>query len=141
MLKVDAHSHVGKGAAVWSGQDVVNRMDTMKVDKTIIFPFTEGYFNNDEIMDYVNENPDRLIPFCAVNPWNGQEALDLFESSAEGYYQAVLMDLQMPVMDGYTAARRIRNQFPSPVGGDSHHCPDRQCVCRGHGEGPVRRHE
>ena len=61
MLKVDAHSHVGKGAAVWSGQDVVNRMDTMKVDKTIIFPFTEGYFNNDEIMDYVNENPDRLM--------------------------------------------------------------------------------
>ena len=37
MLKVDAHSHVGKGAAVWSGQDVVNRMDAMKVDKTIIF--------------------------------------------------------------------------------------------------------
>ena len=42
MWKVDAHSHVGSGAAVWSGQDVVDRMDTMKVDKTIIFPFTEG---------------------------------------------------------------------------------------------------
>ena len=44
MWKVDAHSHVGSGAAVWSGQDVVDRMDTMKVDKTIIFPFTEGRF-------------------------------------------------------------------------------------------------
>ena len=54
MLKVDAHSHVGKGAAVWSGQDVVNRMDTMKVDKTIIFPFTEGYFNNDEILSLIH---------------------------------------------------------------------------------------
>ena len=66
MLKVDARSHGEKGRGL-ERQDVVNRMDTMKVDKTIIFSFTEGYFNNDEIMDYVNENPDRLIPFCAVN--------------------------------------------------------------------------
>lgn len=53
MWKVDAHSHVGSGAAVWSGQDVVDRMDTMKVDKTIIFPFTEGQWDNGEIMKYV----------------------------------------------------------------------------------------
>ncbi|MFR3389813.1 MAG: hypothetical protein ACLTT1_03410 [[Clostridium] scindens] len=76
MLKVDAHSHVGKGAEVWSRQDVVNRMDTMKVDKTIIFPFTEGYFNNDEIMDYVNENPDRLIPVLRGKSPERREALD-----------------------------------------------------------------
>ena len=61
MMKIDAHSHVGKGAAVWSGQDVVDRMNTMGVDKTIIFPFTEGYFNNEDILGYVEENPQWAI--------------------------------------------------------------------------------
>jgi signal transduction histidine kinase/CheY-like chemotaxis protein len=39
---------------------------------------------------------------------NGQEGLDRFTASECGYYDAVLMDLRMPVMDGNTAARRIR---------------------------------
>ena len=39
---------------------------------------------------------------------NGAEAVQKVESMPDGYFAAVLMDIQMPVMDGYTAARMIR---------------------------------
>ena len=39
---------------------------------------------------------------------NGYEAFQMFVSSEPGTYDAILMDLQMPVMDGYTAAGEIR---------------------------------
>lgn len=40
---------------------------------------------------------------------DGQEAVDLFCTSEPGEFQAVLMDIRMPVMDGHRAARAIRN--------------------------------
>lgn len=40
---------------------------------------------------------------------NGKEALDMLDASAEGLYDAVLTDIQMPVMNGYEVAAAIRN--------------------------------
>lgn len=39
---------------------------------------------------------------------NGQKALDAFESSSPGEYDAILMDIQMPVLNGYQATEAIR---------------------------------
>ena len=46
--------------------------------------------------------------FLVETAENGKIAVDMVSGSEPGYYDAILMDIQMPVMDGYTAAKAIR---------------------------------
>ena len=49
-----------------------------------------------------------LEDISAERAVNGQIAVDMFSEKPEGYYDAILMDVRMPVMDGLTATRTIR---------------------------------
>ena len=51
--------------------------------------------------------------FLVETAENGKIALEMTEASEKGYYDVILMDIQMPVMDGYMATQAIRN-LPDP---------------------------
>ena len=59
---------------------------------------------NMEIAEFLLRNEGAVV----TKAWNGQEAVEIFEKSGSGEFDVILMDIMMPVMNGYEAAKRIR---------------------------------
>ena len=89
--------------------DMKDRTETEEKTETSIqglhVLLTEDNELNMEIAEFVLQNEGAVV----TKAWNGQKAVDIFRKSRPGEFDVILMDIMMPVMNGYEAAKMIRS--------------------------------
>ena len=89
--------------------DMKDRTETEEKTETSIqglhVLLTEDNELNMEIAEFVLQNEGAVV----TKAWNGQKAVDIFRKNRLGEFDVILMDIMMPVMNGYEAAKMIRS--------------------------------
>ena len=89
--------------------DMKDRTETEEKTETSIqglhVLLTEDNELNMEIAEFVLQNEGAVV----TKAWNGQKAVDIFRKNRPGEFDVILMDIMMPVMNGYEAAKLIRS--------------------------------
>ena len=89
--------------------DKVGRIETEEKQKASIrglhILLVEDNELNMEIAEFMLQNEGAYV----TKAWNGQEAVEIFEKSKPDEFDVILMDIMMPVMNGYEATKMIRS--------------------------------
>ena len=72
-------------------------------ERRIVLVAEDMWDNREVVMSYLED-----LGFEADSATNGEEAVDRFMESEEGFYKAIFMDVEMPVMDGHQATLMVR---------------------------------
>lgn len=114
---IEAASAKDEGTTIWfrvplqidqKGQQVISEQTTeveteLRLKGYHILLVEDNEINMEIAQFYLEENGATV-----VQAWNGQEAVDQVKTADPGTFDAILMDIMMPVMDGMEAARQIR---------------------------------
>jgi len=115
---IRASSKVGIGTSIII--DIIFQIPCSSADSASIHNNIVGYDFTGHRVLVVEDNDINLEITCELlkkvkvtieTATNGYEALELFKASAVGYYEVIIMDVQMPGLNGYETAKAIRSSL------------------------------